>query len=54
MYEMVNAAADLTATSSRLRFNCCRRPPTSPKFPPVVLTGWGVELGFCGLAVWVY
>ena len=21
---------------------------------PVVLTGWGVELGFCGLAVWLY
>ena len=26
----------------------------SPKFPPAVLTGCGVDLQFCGLAVWLY
>ena len=22
--------------------------------PPAVLTSWGVDLGFCGLVVWLY
>src|SRR5271166_6630694 len=25
-----------------------------PKFPPALVTCWGRELGFCGLAGWVY